>query len=112
SVAVISLLFAGYQVRTERRILRNDLSRRAEILGESLQEGVEHLLDHGREKNLQRLVDRLGQREHLKGVAAYDTGGHALALPPGVAPVFKSRPATATLAAEKDSGYGQFLKVE
>ena len=40
SVAVISLLFAGYQVRTERRILRNDLSRRAEILGESLQEGV------------------------------------------------------------------------
>ena len=34
SVAVISLLFAAYQVRTDRRILRNDLSRRAEILGE------------------------------------------------------------------------------
>ncbi len=44
SVAVISLLFAAYQVRTERRILRNDLSRRAEILGESLQENVEPLL--------------------------------------------------------------------
>jgi alpha,alpha-trehalose-phosphate synthase [UDP-forming] len=112
SVAVISLLFAGYQVRTERRILRNDLSRRAEILGESLQESVEPLLDHGREKNLQRLVDRFGQREHLQGVAVYDTGGNALALTPGLAPVFKSRPATATHAAERDSGYGQFLKVE
>ena len=33
SVAVVSSLFAGYQVRTDRRNLRNELSRRAEILG-------------------------------------------------------------------------------
>jgi hypothetical protein len=33
SVAAVSLLFAGYQVRTEKRTLRNDLSRRTEILG-------------------------------------------------------------------------------
>jgi len=45
SVVVVSLLFAGYQVRTERRVLRNDLSRRAEILGESLQESVEPLFE-------------------------------------------------------------------
>ena len=44
SVAVVSLLFAAYQVRTERRNLRSDLSRRAEILGDSLQETVEPLL--------------------------------------------------------------------
>jgi uncharacterized membrane protein affecting hemolysin expression len=112
SVAVISLLFAGYQVRTERRILRNDLSRRAEILGESLQESVEPLLDHGREKNLQRLVDRFGQREHLKGVAVYDADGKALAITPALAAIFKTRPATPTHAAQKDSGYGEFLKVE
>ncbi len=55
SVAVVSLLFAAYQVRREKRILRNDLSRRAEILGESLQEGVEPLLDRGPDKGLQRL---------------------------------------------------------
>jgi len=101
SVAVISLLFAGYQVRTERRILRNDLSRRAEILGESLQESVEPLLDHAREKNLQRLVDRFGQREHLKGVAVYDTDGNALAITPALAPNFKTRPPTAAHAAQK-----------
>src|ERR1700726_3373810 len=112
SVAVISLLFAGYQVRTERRILRNDLSRRAEILGESLQESVEPLLDHGREKNLQRLVDRFGQREHLKGVAVYDTDGNAVAITPALTPIFKKRPAAATRAAEKDSGFGEFVRVE
>src|ERR1700737_3962093 len=112
SVVVVSLLFAAYQARTERRILRNDLARRAEILGESLQESVEPLLDHGREKNLQRLVDRFGQREHLKGVAVYDADGKALAITPALAPIFKARPATATHAAQKDSGYGEFLKVE
>jgi alpha,alpha-trehalose-phosphate synthase [UDP-forming] len=112
SVAVISLLFAAYQVRTERRILRNDLSRSAVTLGESLQESIELLPDKGREKNLQRLVDRFSERQHLKGVAVYDTDGKALAITPALAPVFKTRPTTATRAAEKDAGYGEFLKVE
>src|SRR5260370_37441988 len=73
SVVVVSLLFAGYQVRTERRVLRNDLSRRAEILGESLQESVEPLFERPLlDKSLQRLLGRFGQREHLKGGAVYD----------------------------------------
>src|SRR6266516_4536656 len=72
SVSAVSLLFAAYQVRTEKRILRNDLSRRAEILGESLQESVEPLLERAPERGLQRLVERFGQREHLKGVAVYN----------------------------------------
>src|SRR5260370_7499825 len=72
SVVVVSLLFAGYQVRTERRVLRNDLSRRAEILGESLQESVEPQFERPLpDKSLQRLVDRFGPREHLKGAPAY-----------------------------------------
>ena len=79
SVAVVSVLFAAYQVRTEKRILRNDLSRREEILGESLQESVEPLLDRGPDRNLQRLVERFGQREHLQGVAVYNAAGTALA---------------------------------
>jgi len=45
SVVVVSLLFAAYQVRTDRRILRNDLSRRAEILAESLQDNAEPQFD-------------------------------------------------------------------
>ena len=75
SVAVVSGLFAWYQVRTERRILRSDLSRRAEILGEALQESVEPLMDRAPDRNLQRLVERFSDREHLKGVAVYDAAG-------------------------------------
>ena len=112
SVAVISLLFAAYQVRTDRRILRNDLSRRAEILGESLQDNVEPMLDKAGDKNLQRLVDRFGQREHLKGVAVYGIDGKVLAITPGLPAVFRSEPASAVHAAQKDAGFGEFIKVE
>ena len=94
SVAVVSVLFAWYQVRTEKRILRSDLSRRAETLGEALQESVEPLLDHAPDKNLQRLVDRFGEREHLKGVAVYDTAGSVLAITPGIAKEFGTWPET------------------
>ena len=98
SVAVVSLLFAAYQVRTERRTLRSDLSRRAEILGDSLQETVEPLLDHGPSKNLQRIVARFGQREHLKGEAVYDAEGSAIAITTSLPPEFQKRPA----AGERD----------
>ncbi|HXM14729.1 MAG TPA: trehalose-6-phosphate synthase [Candidatus Eremiobacteraceae bacterium] len=112
SVVVVSLLFAVYQVRTEKRMLRNDLSRRAEILAESLQENVEPLFDRPLpDKSLQRIVDRFGQREHLKGIAVYNANGAVLALTPGLPTSFQSRPATATRAALRDAGLGEFLPI-
>ena len=114
SVASVSLLFAAYQARTERRNLRNEVVRRAEVLGESLQDNVEPLLERGRQnenKNLQRLVGRFGQREHLKGVAIYDTDGTPLAMTAGLPKGFESRPAVATRAAETGRNYGEFVTV-
>jgi len=112
SVAVVSLLFAAYQVRTEKHLLRNDLSRRAEILGESLQESVEPLLDRAPDKSLQRVVERFGQREHLKGVAVYSAVGGPLAITSGLSPVFRLRPTAATRASQEDAGVGEFLSAE
>src|SRR5215510_8837777 len=112
SVAIVSLLFAGYQVRSERRILRNDLSRRAEILAESLQESVERVLDRGQEKSLQRLVERYGQREHLKGIAIYEASGRTLAISPGLGPVLPVRPAVAVRATQNGAGAAEFLTAE
>src|SRR5712691_6603794 len=112
SVSAVSLLFAAYQVRTEKRILRSDLSRRAEILGESLQESIEPLLDRAPDRSLQRLVERFGQREHLKGVAAYSDAGTPLAITSGLAPVFRLRPTAAARAEQEDAGVGEFLSAE
>jgi len=112
SVAVVSLLFAVYQVRTEKHTLRNDLSRRAEILGESLQESVEPLLERAQERNLQQLVERFGQREHLKGVAIYSGTGSPLAITSGLSLAFRLRPTAATRALQEDTGVGEFLSAE
>ena len=112
SVGSVSLLFAAYQVRNERRILRNDLARRSEILADSLQESVERLLGRGEEKNLQRLVERYGQREHLKGIAIYDTAGHLLAITPRLEPALPLHSTAETKAIHDDKGVGEFLSPE
>jgi trehalose 6-phosphate synthase len=110
SVAVVSVLFAWYQVRTERRNLRSDLSRRSEILGEGFEESVEPLLDRAPDKTLQRLVERFSEREHLKGVAVYDAAGRTLAITPGIAPIFQSWPDVVQIAAGKDQVQDAFVR--
>ncbi|MFZ3213282.1 MAG: hypothetical protein WA188_17400, partial [Terriglobales bacterium] len=70
AVIAVSLLFSGYQVRRERRIQERDLSRRASLLADSLEESVTPLL--GSRQQLQRLVERFGSRESLAGIAVYD----------------------------------------
>ncbi|MGB2677850.1 MAG: trehalose-6-phosphate synthase [Candidatus Acidiferrum sp.] len=111
SVICVSLLYAAYQVRTERRNLRNDLARRAATLAESLQESLEALSGRSNDKNLQRIVERFGQREHLLGVAIYDRFGAPLAITPGLPDKFASRPAAADQAAKLDAGFGEFFDI-
>jgi trehalose-6-phosphate synthase len=110
SVAVVSLLFAGYQVKTERRILRSDLSRRAEILAQGLQVSVEPLLDRAPDKALQRLLDRFEGREHLKGVAVYSPSGVTLGITQEISSVFQSWPDVVKTALAKDQEQGQFIR--
>jgi hypothetical protein len=50
-VTLASLLSTYYEVRREKQGLRNDLERRAEVLGESLVENVEPRLDKDRLKS-------------------------------------------------------------
>ena len=101
SVAAVSLLFAGYQVRTERKNLRADLARRAEQLGESLQESIEPQFekrDRGSDRAMQRLVDRFAQREHMKGIAVYEADGASLAMTSTLGTYFRSAPSVAVQA--------------
>src|ERR1700743_2051346 len=82
------------------------------MLAEGLQKGAEPLFDRSLpDKSLQRIVDRFGQREHLKGIAVYNANGAVLALTPGLPTLFQSRPVTATRAALRDAGLGEVLPI-
>jgi trehalose-6-phosphate synthase len=112
SVAAGCLLFAAYQVHTEKRILRNDLKHRAEIVGASLQEAVEPLFGQKSDGSIQRLIERSGQREHLNGVAVYDVTGTPLAVTPNFPPQLQSQPAAAIRATSYNAGYGEFVRID
>jgi trehalose-6-phosphate synthase len=111
SVAAGCLLFAAYQVHTQRRILRSDLSNRAEILGASLRDSVEPLLDPTPEGSIQEAIDRFSARENLKGIAVYDASGSILAATSGLAAQLQSRPAAAVRAASHGLGYGEYVRM-
>jgi trehalose 6-phosphate synthase len=83
-VTLVSLAFTYSQVRTEKQALRRDLERRAEVLGESLAGNVEPNLAKESHRELQRIVERFGNRQHLEGVAIYDKTGAVLAVTPAL----------------------------
>jgi trehalose-6-phosphate synthase len=81
-IALVSSGFSYYEVLGEKRALRSDVERRDEILGESLVGNVERSWNAGSDKELKRLVQRFGNREHLLGVAIYDRQGALVAVTP------------------------------
>jgi trehalose-6-phosphate synthase len=112
SVATGCLLFAAYQVHTQRRLLRNDLSLRAEVLADGLQESIEPLLERGSSKEITRLIERFGKRDNLRGIAVYDADGAVLAATPGLSPALQSQSAAAIRATGHKGAYGEFVRMD
>jgi trehalose 6-phosphate synthase len=82
AVALVSLLSSYYQVNGEKRNLRKDLERRAAVLSESFAGNVEAELEKQSVKNLQDIVERFSNREHLAGVAVLAQDLSRLRSPP------------------------------
>lgn len=110
-VTAVVFVSAFLQVRQEKGRLNDELERRAGILAESMQETVEPLLAKGSSKNLQRIVDRFGNRERLSGVAVYDAAGHPLAVTESLSSLLQSPPKVAADALEHDEGMGGLERV-
>lgn len=112
SVAAGCLLFAAYQVQAQRRVLRSDLAHRVASLGDSAQESLEPLLDHGSDGSIQQFIERFRLHEHLEGIALYDPGGATLAATSGLAHQLQSQPAAAVQASDQNVGRGEFLRMD
>lgn len=85
-IALVAVIFSYNQVRNEEARLIAELERRAIILAESLQESVKPLVESNSIPKLNRLVERFGNRERLKGVAVFDNHGGILSSTPDLAP--------------------------
>src|ERR1019366_5259827 len=119
-ITLVSSGFSYYEVLGEKRALRNDLERRAAVLGESLVGNVERSWDTGADKErsdivpndeLQRLVQRFGNREHLMGVVIYDQQGALVATTPELAKTLTVSPRVVTEAIAQNHGDSAFLRL-
>ena len=96
-ITLVSSGFSYYEVLAQKRALRSDVERRAEMLGESLVGNVERSswsTSSGKVPNteLQRLVQRFGNREHMLGVVIYDRQGTLVAATPELAKMLTVTP--------------------
>src|SRR6202035_709439 len=110
-ITVVSLAFSYYEVVGEKRRLRSDLERRAEVLGESVAGNVEKSWESGSERGLQRLVQRFGNREHLLGVAVYDRQGNVGAITTEVRGVLTATPPDVTQAMAERHAESSFVRL-
>ena len=110
-VTLVSLLSSYYSVRVERQQLRHDLERRAELLGESLAPNVERSLEKGSPRDLQQIVQRFGNREHLAGIAIYNTSTGLVAETPGLAGLISAPPTVVTQAIADNREKAEFTRV-
>src|SRR5215467_3708949 len=103
-VTLVSLGFSYYEVVGAKRRLRADLEHRADVLGESVASNVERTWESGSNRDLDRLVQRFGNREHLLGVAVYDHDQKQVAITPQLGKVLTAIPSavTQTLANDQD----------
>ncbi len=107
-ISVLVLLFTLMQVRQEKERLTIDLQRRASILGESLKEAIEPLLEKGRPERLQKIVEKFGNRERLAGVAVYDVKDKLIAATPPLSAHLSVTPAFVTNAMNSNLEGGHF----
>ena len=109
-ITLVSVLSSYYEVQVEEHSLRRDLERRASVLGESLTSNVERGLEQDSRHELQRLVERFGNREHLAGVAVYDTAGKRIAVTTKLKDVLSDEPAAVVSAVQENREQGQYVR--
>jgi alpha,alpha-trehalose-phosphate synthase [UDP-forming] len=108
-ITLVSLGFSYYQVVAQKRTLRADLQRRADVLGESLAVNVEKAMESN--QALQRLVVRFANREHLIGVAVYDRKAEVVAITPGLEKLLTAKPQGLAQALKEDQSQSSFVKL-
>jgi len=108
-ITLVSLVSSYYQVRAQKRSLRQDLEHRAEVLAESLAQNVEPYFGKG-SRRLQKIVGQFGNREHLAGVAIFDRQGTVLAVTPGLGSWLATQPHAVTLSLTNNRGVSEFVR--
>jgi len=109
SVALVSVAFAYFQTRSNRRGLKRELERHALVLAESLSKSAQPALQSGSYRELQRLVDQFQNQEQIAGVAVLTPAGEPLAISSRLAPRLDRQPEPVRQAVDDGLTHAGFL---
>src|SRR5260370_10296243 len=115
-ITLVSSGFSYCEVVNEKSALRSDLERRAEMLGERVVGSVEGSWKRGwdperSEKELRRLVQRFGNREHMLGVVMYAPLGLLVATPQKLEKPLTASPTPVTQAIAQGHEESSFVRL-
>ncbi len=110
-ISILALLFTLMQVRQEEERLTIDLQRRSALLGESLKETIEPLLEKEKPQRLQKIVEKFGNRGRLLGIAVYDAKGKLVAATPTLSADLSAAPKVVTNVMNSDREEGYFPRL-
>ncbi len=109
---LVSVFSSYYQIQREKRSLRGELERRAEVLAESLDQNVETLLQANATQPLARTVERFGNNRHLAGIAIYPRqDSRPLAISRSLAGQVPDEPPLLVQAMAGNRSIGQFTRI-
>ncbi len=108
-IGAIVFLFTLFQARQEKERLVSDLGRRASLLGESLKESIEPLIEQEATGRIQKIVQKFGNRERLAGIAVYDARDQLIAATSPLASALSNPPGLVAQVMNGDQEEGGFL---
>ncbi len=109
-ITLVSLCASYYQVLVLKSGMGQDLKHRAAVLADSLSGNVEHDLTHDAKPNLQHTIERFADREHLAGIAVYDSQGNPVAINKDAEAQLTAAPAVVTQSLRTDESADAFLR--
>ncbi len=115
AVGAVAAVSAYIQVGQEKIRQEEELARRSRLLAEGLEGTLAPLLLRGPSGELQRLVEKFGNRERLAGVAVYDAKQTPLAVTASLAAALPTPPQSVRDALSKgseSSGFDRLAKKE
>ncbi len=107
--AAVTLAFAFFQARSEKRALRNEVEGRAQALGDTLQDRVEAVRSDSDSTSLESYLVRVENRDSLYGIAIYNDLGTQLAATPSLSNALTRLPSVVTRAISENGGRGGFV---
>lgn len=109
---LVATIFSCFQIRDEKNSLQADIERRSIILAESLRETVVTLVETAQTERLNRLVEKFGNRERLKGVAVFDASGNIISSNSFLKSHISKTPVEVVNVLAEKSPKSKFIKIE